>query len=163
MKKNDEYKINILQKSLGKRRQDSLWYGGRVAEIEYKGYVFIIGAYGDVIATLLDKDMYTEIAYVRDKQNLGRFLEKMGQYIKTDKQLEKLESEGRLVLENNNWFEVLIDGPDGESYDLGWVTNDYSYAGAIQEVLDEMDNVIRDIENDTRESIAEAEAEAVVS
>ena len=37
MKKDKDYQIDIIQKSLGPKHQDALWYGGRVAEIEYKG------------------------------------------------------------------------------------------------------------------------------
>ena len=140
------YEIEILQNKIDDEHQDSLWYGGRIAEIKYKGYTFIVGAYGDVRATLLDENE-NEIAYVRDKCNSGRFYEEMSPYIKSDVDLGRKEAEGKLSLENNNWFEVLIDGADGEQYDLGWVTADFSYDSAIQEVLDNMDDVIKDIES----------------
>ena len=140
------YEIEILQDKIDDDHQDSLWYGGRIAEISYKGYTFIVGAYGDVRATLLDENE-NEIAYVRDKNNRGWFYNEMSPFIKSDNELYELENKGLLELENNNWFEVLIDGPDGEQYDLGWVTADFSYDSAIQEVLDNMKDVIKDIES----------------
>lgn len=144
------YELEILQDKIDDEHQDSLWYGGRIAEIKYKGYTFIVGAYGDVIATLWGRNndgSDYELAYVKDKNNAGRFYEEMSPYIKSDVDLGRKEAEGNLLLDNNNWFEVLIDGPDGEQYDLGWVCDDFTYDSAIQEVLDNMDDVIREIES----------------
>ena len=141
-----EYTINTIQPKIDDDHKDVLWYGGRVAEVEYKGYTFILGAYGDVIATLLNKEYNDEIAYSRDKQNSGRFYEEMRGFITNDKELSDLEDEGRLVLENNNWWEVLIDGPDGQQHDIGWVINSCDYDEAIQEMIDGMDEVIVQLE-----------------
>ena len=136
--------INYIQNEK-QNRGDSLWYGGRVAEVEHKGYTFILGAFGDVRATLLDSSG-CEIAEVRDKNNDGLFYDEMRSYICDDKELYALDKEGRLVFENNNWWEVLIDAPDGEQYDLGWVCNESSYRGALEEILSEADKVIEEIE-----------------
>ena len=145
-----DYELKILQDKIDDEHQDSLWYGGRIAEIKYKGYTFIVGAYGDVVATLWGRNndgSDYELAYVKDKNNAGRFYEEMSPYIKSDVDIGRKEAEGKLVLDNNNWFEVLIDGPDGEQYDLGWVCDDFTYDSAIQEVIDNMENTIKDIES----------------
>lgn len=121
------------------------WYGGRVAEMEKNGYKFILGAYGDVICTLLD-DKNNEIAYVKDRQNAGRFYEEMHRYIPNDAALEQLVLSGELAVENNNWWEVLIDGPDGRQHDLGWVCESDNLIDAIEEVIFGMDDAIKEIE-----------------
>ena len=128
--------------------QHSLWYGGRVAEVKYSGYTFILGAYGDVIGTLLSESG-EELAYVKDKGNNGVFREEMMEFIPDDRSLRAIEmtEEGKqLVLENNNWWEVLIDGKDGMQYDLGWVCNSDYLGEALIEVIENMDEVIAQIE-----------------
>lgn len=138
-------KLFECQRPIDEKHLDCLWYGGRVAEMAYKDYLFTLGAYGDVRATLLD-DNNNEVVEVRDKSNNGRFYEEMRSYIADDSELWKLYQEGRLVFENNNWWEVLIDAPDGTQHDLGWVCNDDNLIEALREMLDGMDEVITDIE-----------------
>ena len=141
--------ITYIQPPIDENHLDVLWYGGRVAEIERKGYTFILGAYGDVRATLLDqKD--NEIAEVRDKCNSGAFYGEMNRLIKDDIELHIYESwdpkaQYQLVLENNNWWEVLIDAPDGETFDTGWVCNSDNYHEALQEIIVNMDSVIKEL------------------
>lgn len=139
------YTIDYIQPMIDEDHKDPLWYGGRVCEIKYKGYTFILGAYGDVVATLLlGKD--NEV-YVKDKYNAGRFREEMSPYIKSDYEISKLESDGTLTLDNNNWFEVLIDDPNGGQHDLGWLTDSFAYDESVEEIIENMDAVISEIEN----------------
>lgn len=139
----DTAEVFFNQYAIDDEHQDSLWYGGRVVEILFKGYRFILGAYGDICASLLDENN-EEVAYLKDKNNSGAFYTEMSYYIKNDKELFDLENEGRLVLENNNWFEVLVDAPDGERIDTGWVTSDYSYYDGIEETICGMQDFIND-------------------
>lgn len=134
----------------------SLWFGGRVAEIQHKGYTFILGAYGDVYGTLYNS--HDEgIAEVRDKNNAGRFREEMRPFISDDDELLTLlknangEYKGvrRLKLGHNNWFEVLIDGPNGKQYDCGWVSESDYIDEALAEMREYMDAAIADIEKAT--------------
>lgn len=135
-------------------REDSLWYGGLVAEISYKGYTFMLGAYGDVRASLLNEND-DEVVYVRDKNNAGAFFEEMKDYISDDFELELLKSNEPLergghtywlVFENNNWWEVLVETPDGHTLDTGWVCNGDLYSEAIAEIMENMDAFIAEEE-----------------
>lgn len=88
-------------------RQDSVWYGGYLGEIKYNGIVYEAHAVGEVRATLFD-DNNEEIASVVDQNRAGKFRYEMEHYIKNDDELYKLEKEGKLYFENNNWFEILV-------------------------------------------------------
>lgn len=55
------------------KQYSSLWYGGLVVSIKVSGCVFAIHACGDIYATLYDKSDGTELLYVKDKSNSGRF------------------------------------------------------------------------------------------
>ena len=128
-------------------KQHSLWYGGRVVEITYAGFTFILGAYGDVIGSLLNG--CEELCYVKDKNNYGLFDEIMSEFIPDDRNLRAIEmtEEGKtLVLENNNWWEVLVDTPWGDNLDIGWVCNSDYLSEALQEMIANMDEVIDEIE-----------------
>lgn len=135
----------FAQRKIDDKHKDVLWYGGRIAEYHYKGYTFILGAYGDVYATLLDCDYKTEVASVRDKRNNGCFYDEMRSFIFDDLDLRFLKDTGRLVLENNNWFEILVDGPDGTQYDTGWVTASDDYEEAIKEMIENADDFIKEV------------------
>jgi len=138
------YEITYPQPMIDEDHKDPLWYGGRVAEVRYKGYTFVLGAYGDVIATLLTED--GEV-YVKDKNNAGLFYDEMHPYIKSDRELYSLESDGRLTLDYNNWFEVVVIDSKGEQHDLGWVCDSFNYEDAVQEIFDLMDLVISELES----------------
>lgn len=56
-----------------RKQYSSLWYGGLVVSIKVRGCVFAIHACGDIYATLYDKSDGTELLYVKDKSNSGRF------------------------------------------------------------------------------------------
>lgn len=96
-------------------RQDSVWYGGYLGEIKYNGIVYEVHAVGEVRATLFSKAIFNlcddnneEIASVVDQNEAGKFRYEMEHYIKNDDKLRKLENEGKLYFENNNWFEILV-------------------------------------------------------
>ena len=153
--KRKPWTVYTLQKMIDRQHRHSLWYGGRVAEVKHKGYTFILGAYGDVRATLLDGNNDI-VAEVRDKYNQGRFYEEMHGYVRDDKHLLQLlngKLNELLVLENNNWWEILIDDPEGYQHDLGWVTCSDMYDEALHELIDNMDDVIADIEGGSRNAL----------
>lgn len=142
-------KLTECQDVIDERHLDCFWYGDRVAEVDYKGYTFILGAYGDVRATLLDEND-NEIAEVRDIWNNGRFYHEMRHFIPDDAALIKLCQDGRLVYENSNWWKVLIDAPDGTHHDIGWVLNDDDLIDALTEMIDGMDKVIAEIKKEEK-------------
>lgn len=121
--------------------QDSLWYGGSVAEIKYKGYTFDISATGDVYATLLNSDG-EEIAYVKDKNNSAAFYGEMQSYIKNDKQLYKAQNSGRLILDHSNWWECFLTLPNGTFVDMMLSLDASTISEAIEEVAATMDEII---------------------
>ena len=67
-----------------RKQYSSLWYGGLVVSIKVRGCVFAIHACGDIYATLYDKSDGTELLYVKDKSNSGRFGVDVLPYLKTD-------------------------------------------------------------------------------
>ena len=70
-----------------RKQYSSLWYGGLVVSIKVRGCVFAIHACGDIYATLYDKSDGTELLYVKDKSNSGRFGVDVLPYLKTDHSL----------------------------------------------------------------------------
>ena len=132
-------KITWLQDPIDPGHKNCLWYGGALFKIEHKGYTFTVGAYGDVRATLYDTTEPGRIlAEVKDKQNLGRVYDEMRYYIEDDMALERADGacdNMELVLDNNNWLEVLIDAPDGEQLDYGWVLQTDDIIAALEEVV----------------------------
>ena len=67
-----------------RKQYSSLWYGGLVVSIKVRGCVFAIHACGDIYATLYDQSDGTELLYVKDKSNSGRFGVDVLPYLKTD-------------------------------------------------------------------------------
>lgn len=137
-----DYKLTTLDPMIDENHQDCVWYGGDLVLVEYKGWKFILGAYGDVRATLYDESG-EEIAEVRDKNNYGLFYDEMDRYIAGDKEMYALESEDKLVFGNNNWFEVFAVDPAGEERE-GYLTASASYKDAVKEMIDSMDEYIAD-------------------
>ena len=128
-------------------RQIHYWYGGTIVTILYKGYKFELAAIGDVYAHLLDDDMETEIARVKDKGNSAIFWHVCRPYIKNDKELRKFIAEGRLTFDYNNWWECSIVSPDGEWHDLMWALDSDTIECAVSEVLVNMDEYIAYLES----------------
>lgn len=138
--------MNITMNIIDQHHQRHYWYGGEVATIKYyKGYTFHIEAIGDVRCWLMEEDNH-ELAYVKDKGNNGAFYGEMRNYIKDDAELIKYIRSGRLVVDNNNWWECSMTDIHGW-HDLGWVLDADLITEAIDEVLDALDAVISDFEN----------------
>ncbi len=131
LKSSKEAQVEILQR-IDDDHQYHYWYGGDVAKIEYKGLVFYVSARGDVITTLVDENG-EELAYVKDKNNSGRFYSEMDAYIPDDKTLEEYIRNERLVVDNNNWFEVLIYDQNGGFHDPMWVLDASTLDEAVEE------------------------------
>ena len=124
-----------VEQFIDDEHKNCLWYGGVVATVEYGEHVFWLEANGDVSATLLDLDYSEMLCDVRDKYNSGRFYEIMSSYIENDKVLGCLEDEGRLVFNNNNWFEIFVETPDGVMHDLMDVCNSDDLDDCILEMV----------------------------
>ena len=144
--------VKVLE-DLRKNQYSSLWYGGEIASVCYKGWRFDIEACGDVCAYLYRKvNSDDQILYVKDKNNAGRLGEELQQYIKTDKALYAAingkHSKYELELGNNNWYECFVTDPQGEFYDLMWALDSDDALESIAEVIAGMDEVIADVEKE---------------
>ena len=124
------------------------WYGGDVAEIKYKGYTFTVSAIGDVIASLTDENG-EEIARVKDKGNNGVFYDEMRSIIDSDEQLTLFIAQERILFDYNNWWECFVTLPSGKFVDLMWALDGYGFDEAVKEVLEGMDQIIKDLDDDT--------------
>lgn len=131
--------VHIEQDEIDENHTSSLWYGGYIASVYFpNGVVGDISADGEVRATLLDEDCKEELVDVVDKNSSGRFYEEMKDYIKSDVDIGRKEAEGRLVFENNNWYEITARDLDGNFVDLGWCAESDSLYEAIAECIEGM-------------------------
>ena len=74
----DNKKIEIcFNDNISLRRMSSLWYGGNIVDIACQGYTFHIEAVGDVLAYLWKSNSDNLAAYVKDKNNSGKFGEEI--------------------------------------------------------------------------------------
>jgi len=130
-------------------RQDSLWYGGTVAEIYYKGFTFSVEAVGDIRAYLHDIVTDTQVFDVKDRYNGGALSGAMLPYVKSDKALEKALSENhgryQLHLESRNWWEVF--GMDNNSTWLNetWLVYSEGILSAVVDALSGIDEYLHDV------------------
>lgn len=152
-----KYELNIIDFE-DKKHLSSLWYGGKVATIKYKGYLFSLEANGDVKCSLFDKDN-EEVARVKDKRNGACFFSVMYQYLKNDKEIMLARQNGgkfyknnsfkySLVFEDENWFEIFVNSPDGEFHDLSIVCDADNLQECIIEMATSMDEIIKYLEED---------------
>lgn len=94
-------KITWIQKP-DYHRLDSVWYGGKMVEIDTERYVLSIEALGEV-RVVVDGEEFV------DKNETGRVgYELMSAGIDTDEKLAKAERDGRIEWLNNNWFELVV-------------------------------------------------------
>jgi len=132
------------------RRLSSLWYGGNVAEVKYKGYIFHIDAIGDVYADLYHVHDDRHLCYVKDKNNNGNFGSEMLSYFRSDKTLYEALGEAphkyHLKMQDNNWWECFVTDPQEDFHDLMWALDDDNLFDAIGNVLKSMDEMIDYIE-----------------
>lgn len=129
-------------------RQHSLWYGGDMVSIAYRGYRFIVSAVGDVIATLTRKSDNVEICDIRDKGNMGQFGQEIASYIKNDAELKQLMADDhplyQLDLTDNNWWECFCCDPQGQFHDLMLALDSDGIIDAVVETAVAMDSIIKD-------------------
>lgn len=152
-------------------KESNLWYGGKVADIAYKGFVFHLEAIGEIRASLnlVDKAGFPilELANVVDKNSGGEFANEMCKYIPSDKLLFELYGEtatpltlsqaekkslcipssaivyGKLDLHTLNWWEITVTLPDGRYInDIDWVSEYGLYSEALYQFLEEPDKAI---------------------
>lgn len=129
------------------KRQDSLWFGGTVAEIHYLGWRFELWANGDVYADLYELPDMQHLFYVKDKHNAGNLSGELMNYIHSDRALHAAEqrkhNKYRLDLNHNNWWEAFAVTPDGEFVDMMWCLDSGKILPAIAEVVEAMDKIIK--------------------
>ena len=143
-----------ITEDLRKSQYSSLWYGGEMARIHYKGWIFELDACGDIRAILTRKgDVGDELFYVKDKSNAGQLGGELQPYIKTDKALYAAingqHKKYHLELLNNNWYECFAFDPRGQFYDLMWALDSDHAVEAIAEIICGMDEVIENAAKET--------------
>lgn len=140
----DVSSLHIMQDILSDY-QDSLWYGGRVASINYKGAEITIAAYGDVICDLVDRKSGKSVAYVKDKSNSGSFYHEIVSKVKGDNELRDIvrgtHPKYTLDLDCGNWWEVIGEYEE-EYYELG-ISESESIMDVIMETLDSLEDDYR--------------------
>jgi len=133
-------------------RLDSLWYGGSMVDVIYKGYTFHIEAIGDVYADLYSVQDGRHLCYVKDKNNNGNFGSEMLSYFQSDETLHDALSENpkvfRLDMQHGNWWECFCTDPAGNFHDLMWNLDEDNLFKAIAEALGGLDEVIKNLEED---------------
>lgn len=139
-----QIELKVVQ-FIDEQHKDCLWYGGQVASVRYKGLLFSLEARGDVDATLLD-DKNHELCWSRDKTNSGGFRADMDRYLADDKSLADAKESGRLVLKDNNWFEIFIQMPDAQWQNTTYVCNDDDLRECIIEMVENMDLMIEELD-----------------
>ena len=114
-------------------RENVLWYGGTVAEIQSSKGKYIIYARGIVSCDLVLRDNNELLVSVKDKNEDGLFAKKMLDYIKNDKELNEILADKhklyKMIINNNNWLELSFYNRDNEIvYDLILDSNNVSEA-----------------------------------
>ena len=141
--------LNFIQK-IEEGKEYHYWYGGRVAEIKYKGFRFVLGAYGDVYASLYRQSDGVELERVKDKGNGGYFYSAMARYIKNDEELEDAligsHTNYELAVDYNNWWEFYVVCPNGETWDNGDICESDYYSQALNEMIDSIDSFVEEYE-----------------
>lgn len=106
----------VMPKKKGKT--DSFFYDGEIACAKKKKFTLSLIAGGDICIEIDEKHRYTN-------RNVGDAITK---YRLNDERLTTLERNGRLIWNNNNWFEVVLNY-SGVGYSrIGDVTYDYDDA-----------------------------------
>ena len=158
MHKLPEGAVLTLRQSVEEFKEYHYWYGGCVAEIAYKGFKFLLGAYGDVRATLFRKADNVELAYVKDKSNGGYFYSEMSEFIKDDEELDQMiegeHPDYTLEIDNNNWWEYYITTPEGEVIDADDICDSYRFSEALNEMIDYIEPFMEDYSTWEKEQLA---------
>jgi len=141
----------IVNKYQGTKNQnESLWYGGKVAEIIKDDKTYTIEAIGDIRCDLIAKHdiKINDVDYKKgdvilniiDKNNSGGFKREIEEFIKNDDELNDLilndNPDYELVFGNNNWLEVFYD--NGESDILDCATIDEAISNILENIKDKI-------------------------
>lgn len=141
-----------------KTQNDSLWYGGKVAEIITDNEIYTIIANGEVRCELIAKhDIEINdckfkkgevVLSIIDKNNSGKFKYEIENFITNDEDLAELinndNPDFELELGNNNWLEVFYEKDETNESDVLDCSN---IDEAINEILEEIKDTIK-IENE---------------
>ena len=146
--------LHFIQK-IEEGKEYHYWYGGRVAEIKYKGFRFVLGAYGDVYASLYRQNDGVELFRVKDKYNGGNLYSELSLYINNDDELEEciagLHLDYELEIDYNNWWEYYIVCPNGEILDNGDICESDYYSQALNEMIDSIESFVEEYEQYERD------------
>jgi hypothetical protein len=119
-------------------KQNSLFYGGDIVSLSYKGFTFVISAIGDIRVTIINK-ITKEETYIKDKQNFGKFAEELEHAfnVKNDEELTKFLNDENYDFDwsDNNWWECGMIDPNGKWNDLMWCLDSDEINQAIEEVI----------------------------
>lgn len=144
-KKADEIGAEIFwEETITEDKLLSYWYGGGMVTVKYKDYLIHISANGDVIASLYEKANAkgAELVYVKDKGNNGNFGCEMSPYLKNDDELMEAIRSYRLILDNNNWYEISCTDPKGVWHDLMYASDNDKINDVVEEVFECADKII---------------------
>lgn len=146
----DTSKINLeVQSFIDEEHKRCVWYGGVVATVEYKEHVFWLEAHGDVSVTWYPLPGFDDDEYEYfNKHNSGAYSDSEAlKHFINDEHVTTLTQADRLVWQNNNWFEVLVETPDGVKSDFGLngVCDSDFLDECIEEMILTMDDMLNNI------------------
>jgi len=107
-------KLEILQKKIGKNRQDSFWYDGQIAVIDTDHGMYSLEACGEK-RVMFEENGDDYCGYRAVEEAWNRKL--------TDKGLNKIDQFDGWI--NNNWFEVVCIKDDFVDSAIGDVADTY--------------------------------------
>lgn len=140
----ENYSISF--RSIELHRQNSLWYGGGIASISYKGFNFSVEARGDIRAYLCDAVTDEQIVYIKDKTNSRIFYDQMRQYLRSDQELEQAlanqHNKYHLTTDDCNWWEIFVFDKTNQLLCETWVADADHILPAVIETLKEMDEYL---------------------
>ena len=134
-----------LKQFIDKEHRDVLWYGGVIAVVSYKGYVFSLEAKGEVAARLLHPWTFEVEAECYDKTESGGFYADMQKYILSDEDLHEKNQE-LLYLRSNNWLEIFVQTPHGNWDTSTWMPADDDIVAGVIEMVETMDDILAEID-----------------
>lgn len=152
-------KLNI-EDYIDEQHKRCIWYGGVVATVEYKDHVFWLEAHGDVSVASYAEGDSDEVEFdYSNKNNTGAYCNSEAlEFFVNDAHFDELSQAERLVWQNNNWFEILVETPDGVKSDFGLdgVCDSDFLDECIEEMIltmDDMLNYINSSKSDTTSTL----------
>lgn len=137
-----------------KNYNNSIWHGGKVATIECDKGIYNIYANGIVNCNLMAKRVFIDayaniygkddiIETVKDKNNSGEFLKRLGHYITDDEHLKRIledkDKNYELEIINNNWLELEYINNTGEIEYSDVILDFANITDAIDNVLEQLE------------------------